>query len=273
MFVTQVHSTKTRSMFGMLAVAYHTTVHDMRGGHRNAVVSILLEMLRGLTLVIVFFAMFMILGMSSPPVRGDYMVYIMTGVFVYLTHITSVTAIMSAQGSTSSMMMHPPMNTMIAIGSAAIATLYKQIITVIVVLAGYHIVVTPITIDRPLQALGMFIVAWFTGCAVGLILMALKPWFPNAIPVIKQLYTRANMIASGKMFLANALPASMVAVFDWNPLFHIIDQIRGYTFLHYNPFQSSLMYPIYVGIALLMIGLMIEFFTRQHVSVSWSAGR
>jgi hypothetical protein len=33
------------------------------------------------------------------------------------------------------------------------------------------------------------------------------------------------------------------------------------------------MYPIYVSLVILVIGLMAEFFTRQHVSVSWFAGR
>ncbi len=273
MFQTPVHNTKSRRFFAMVGVTYHTIVHTMRGGHRNAIVGILMEMLRGLTLVIVFYVMFQLIGMRSAPVRGDFMLYIMSGVFLFMTHIMAVSTIATAGNPTSPMMMHPPMNTLVAIIAAAITTLYKQFFTIIVVLTVYHIVVTPIQIDQPTKAFGMFLLAWFTGCAVGLIFLALTPWFPNASKIIMQLYRRANMIASGKMFLANSLPASMVAMFDWNPLFHIIDQTRGFVFLHYSPFQSSLMYPVYAGIALLMIGLMAEFFTRQHVSLSWTAGR
>ena len=81
------------------------------------------------------------------------------------------------------------------------------------------------------------------------------------------------MLASGKMFVANAMTYTMVAMFDWNPLFHIIDQARGYTFINYSPFKTSLEYPIYVTIALLMLGLMGEYYTRRRVSVSWTAGR
>ena len=124
------------------------------------------------------------------------------------------------------------MNTLIAICAAAMTTLYKQFLTILIVLTVYHIVIVTITIDQPVQAFGMFLLAWFTGCAVGLVFLGLKPWFPNATQVIQQLYTRANMIASGKMFLANTLPASMISLFDWNPLFHIIDQNRGLVFLH-----------------------------------------
>jgi ABC-type polysaccharide/polyol phosphate export permease len=45
--------------------------------------------------------------------------------------------------------------------------------------------------------------------------------------VFSSICQRANMIASGKMFVANALPGFMLAMFGWNPLFHCIDQARG----------------------------------------------
>lgn len=79
------------------------------------------------------------------------------------------------------------------------------------------------------------------------------------------------MIASGKMFVANTLPPSILVTFDWNPLFHTIDQARGYTFINYFPNNSSPSYPFYVTIACLMLGLMGEFYTRKHASVSWTA--
>jgi ABC-type polysaccharide/polyol phosphate export permease len=79
------------------------------------------------------------------------------------------------------------------------------------------------------------------------------------------------MIASGKMVLANTLPHKMLVMFSWNPLFHIIDQARGYTFINYNPHYSNWHYALIVGLALLMIGLMGEFYTRQFASVSWTA--
>ena len=87
------------------------------------------------------------------------------------------------------------------------------------------------------------------------------------------IYMRANMIASGKMFVANNMPTYMLDMFNWNPLFHTIDQGRGFIFLNYNPHYSSIAYPIKVTLACLMIGLMGEFYTRKHASASWSAGR
>jgi len=143
----------------------------------------------------------------------------------------------------------------------------------VIVLTIYHIVFNPISIQYPVYAMAMFLLAWFSGASVGLIFFALRPWFPRFTGIASRIYTRANMIASGKMFVANSLPASKLFIFDWNPLFHTIDQARGFVFLHYNPHYSSWMYALKVTIVLLLIGLMGEFFTRKHVSRSWSAGR
>ena len=119
----------------------------------------------------------------------------------------------------------------------------------------------------------MLIVVWFGGVALGIILLAIKPWFPTVVQVAITLYMRANMIASGKMFVANSLPSFMLAMFDWNPLFHLIDQARGFAFINYVPRYSNWEYPIYVALVMLMLGLMGEFYTRRHASASWEARR
>jgi ABC-type polysaccharide/polyol phosphate export permease len=75
------------------------------------------------------------------------------------------------------------------------------------------------------------------------------------------------------MFVANTLPGYMLAMFDWNPLFHAIDQARGFIFINYNPHFSSPTYPLWVSLGLIMVGLLIESFTRRHASISWGAGR
>ena len=98
--------------------------------------------------------------------------------------------------------------------------------------------------------------------------MSAKSWAPGAIVFASLIYQRANMVASGKMFVANSLPALWLAYFYLNPLFHIIDQARGFAFVNYNPHNSSLDYQIYMTIAFVLIGLMVEFVTCKHASTS-----
>jgi ABC-type polysaccharide/polyol phosphate export permease len=257
----------------MLGLIYHSVVRNIRTEHRNALIGLLMNMLQTIIFVGVFYFMFSVLGLKGSAIRGDFLIYIMSGIFLFMTHNKAMSAVVGSEGPASAMMKHAPMNTIIAITSSAIAALYTQILSMTIVLYLYHVIFGPIKILDPIGALGMVILAWFTGAAVGVVLLSLKPWFPDFVKIASSFYARANMITSGKMFVANTLPGHLLAMFDWNPLFHCIDQARGFAFVNYNPHYSSISYPLTVAVILIMVGLMLEFFTRKHASVSWDATR
>jgi len=261
------------SAISMMELIYHSIVRSIRKQHGNAFMALAMNILQTVLFVMAFYVMFSILGMRGAALRGDFLLYIMSGIFLYLTHIKAMGAVSGSEGPASPMMQHAPMTTIVAISSAALGALYIQVLSAAVVLFIYHVAFVPITIDQPVETFAMMLLAWFTGCSLGLVLLAVKPWFPTFVSIFSQIYQRANMIASGKMFVANMLPGYMIAMFDWNPLFHCIDQARGYVFLNYNPRYSDWEYAMWVGIIFLMIGLMGEFYTRKHASVSWNARR
>ena len=273
MFQQQVRKSTGRTIFGMAELIYHSVVRDVRKTHRNALVGLFMNMMQTIVFVITFYAMFELLGMRGNTIRGDFLLYIMSGIFLFMCHTKAVSAVVQSEGPASPMMQHAPMSTIIAISAAAISSLYLQLLSLFFVLFIYHVMFTPVVIDQPIGAMAMILVAWFSGVGVGTIFLALKPWAPDAVKVMTSIYSRASMIASGKMFVANTLPSSMLVLFDWNPLFHSIDQARGFIFLHYNPHFSSPTYPFYVAIGLVMLGMMGEFYTRKNASLSWGAGR
>lgn len=262
-----------RSALTILELIYHSIVRSVRKTHNNAFAAIFFNVLQMLVFVLAFFVMFSLLGLRGSAIRGDFLLYIMSGIFLFITHTKSMMAVVGSEGPASPMMQHAPMNTIIAIASAALGALYIQVLSMGIILFGYHVIFKPIVIEEPVPAFGMLVVAWFTGAALGLVLLALKPWFPQAVSIFSTIYQRANMIASGKMFVANSLPGFMLAMFDWNPLFHTIDQARGFIFINYNPRYTDWHYAVWVGVVLVMIGLMGEFYTRRHASLSWGARR
>ncbi len=261
------------SALSIAELVYHSVVRSVRKQHNNALVALAMNIMQTVLFLAAFYLMFSILGMRGAAVRGDFVIYLMTGIFLYLTHIKALGAVMGSEGPASPMMQHAPMNTIISILSSAVGALYIQVLSLIIVLFTYHVAWTPVHIEQPVEAFGMVLLAWFTGCALGLLLLALKPWFPSIVSLLAMVYQRANMIASGKMFVANTLPSYMLAMFDWNPLFHTIDQARGYAFINYNPRYSTWEYAFWVGVVFVMIGLMGEFYTRKHASLSWNARR
>ena len=273
MFQAQRRQSLVGAAFTIIDLVYHNTVRGIRKTHRDALAAILLNIVQTLIMVGAFYFLFDILGLRGMAIRGDFLLYVMSGIFVFMAHVKSVAAIVGAEGPTSPMMQHLPMSTTVSFWSAAFSALYIQVISLGTVLAGYHLLWAPIEIHQPFGAASMLVLAWFSGVAVGSVFLALKPWMPGTVSIIQQIYIRVNMFASGKMFVANTLPATMVAMFSWNPLFHIIDQGRGYLFINYTPMKSSLTYPIVVSVVLLVIGLLGESYTRKRVSLSWSAGR
>ena len=273
MFVREVRRSKVGSALQMLELIFHAAVRQVRKNHGNAVVGLLLNIMQTVILVAVFFFMFDILGLKRNAIRGDFLLYIMSGIFMFMTHTKAIAAVGGAEGPTSAMMKHAPMNTVVSISSAALAALYTQLLSAGAVLYVYHAAFQPIHIDDWVGLMAMFLLSWGSGCGIGMIFKSAKPWSPTAVGIVSTLYQRANMIASGKMFVANTMPTSRLKMFDWNPLFHTIDQGRGFTFLNYHPHYSNIAYPVKCMLVCIMIGLMMEFYTRKHVSVSWGAGK
>ncbi|MCV2873822.1 ABC transporter permease [Defluviimonas sp. WL0050] len=273
MFRVETQKSGFNSALLVLELIYHSTVQSVRRSHRHAMVGLIMNIFQTVLLIAVFYVMFNFLGMRGNAIRGDFVVYLMSGIFLFMANTKAMGAVLSADGPTSAMMLHAPMNTAVAICSSALASLYIQVLSVTVILGVYHIAFGPIQIDDPVSCLGILLLSWLNGVAVGMVVMAMRPWWPDFVKLARTLYMRVNMFASGKMFVANTLSYAMLKMFDWNPLFHIIDQARGYAFINYYPQKTSLTYPLYITLALLILGLMGEFYTRRNASLSWTAGR
>lgn len=253
-----------------LGLVYHQTVYNLRNDHRNAVVGLLLTISQTLIFMGAFLALFLILGVRASPLRGDFILYLMSGIFIFMTHVRTVGAV-SSSGGIGGLARHKPLNPAVLIAAAALATLYRQMISVLAILWIYHVLINPVEIENPAGALAMLLLAWFSGCCIGVIFMALKPWMPKSAQMMSMIYQRVNMFASGKMFVANTLPAMLLPWFVWNPLFHIIDQMRGFIFINYTPQRTDPLYALWFSLAALMVGLLISFSTRKYESLSWGA--
>lgn len=269
------HYTRTQSGLSaaltVLRLIFVNTVRHVRKSNGNPLIGLLVSISQTLILVAIFSFMYTILGVRGSAIRGDFILFILSGIFLFLTHNKSLAAVASSEGATSPMMQHAPMNTAIAITSAALSTLYIQTLSVTVILFGYSLGWGTVHFQNIYGAFGMFLLAWASGSAIGMVFLAAKPWAPGFVNTLKTIYTRANMFTSGKMFVANQTPSYLIAMFTWNPLFHTIDQARGFTFVNYNPHKSSIMYPVVFTLVCLTIGLLAEFFTRKRVSLSWGA--
>ena len=259
MFESRKPTTRFGAFLAILFLTFETAARQVRSGHRNAIMSIVLQMMQTMVMLLAFIVFFSMLGLRTAPIRGTFLLFMMSGIFMFMTHIRAVGAVSGAAGPTSPMMQHAPMNAMIAICGAALSALYTQFLIAVVMLFFYHTMYEPLYIYNPLGTLGCFLLAWGSGCCIGMVFRAIRPWWPSMGSILTLVYQRANMVASGKMLAANTLSASMITMFSWNPLFHIIDQVRGHIFINYEPMRTNIMYPIYISIIFLVIGFVFSY--------------
>lgn len=69
--------------FNTLQLMYFQTIYVLRSEHRSPVIGLLLTIIQSSLMVAVFFALYYVIGVRTSPIRGDFMVFIMTGIFVF----------------------------------------------------------------------------------------------------------------------------------------------------------------------------------------------
>lgn len=265
----QQRRTAFTAAYEMVAVTYHATVRAARGKGENALFGLLSSAFQTVFMVgAIYFSMY-ILGWRAHQFRGDYILFLMVGVMSYGTYNRAMRGVYSADGPTSPMLQHAPLNTIVSISSAALAGLYIQLLSTFLVLTGYHLLVSRIEIQNPVFAVMLLLAAWVFGIATGLLLMAVRPWWPRGAPLLMMVVSRANVFFSGKMMVANAMSYTTLKCFDWNPLFHVVDQMRGAVFLNYVPRNSEVPYIFEISAALIAVGMMGEFIGRKRARMAW----
>ena len=248
-----------------LELLYYTTVRDVRSETGNAALGLLIAVIRTVTLVFVFYILFEVVGMRGIALRGDFFLFLLGGVLLFFMHNGTIGKTIQAGSQVSPMMMHAPMTAVLRIMAANLSVLYIYTLSILIILVGTWVVTGELEIHRPGQTILPFLLAWASGIAIGLIFLLIKPFMPNMMKTISTVYMRANLITSGKFFVANMLPEKVLPFFDWNPLFHTIDQTRGALFVNYVPHNTSLTYPL----LFVAVGGVIEGSSRWAVSKSW----
>lgn len=260
-------------LINFLVLLYHSIARDVRKANGNALVAIVLEILQTVVMVVIFYVFITILGKGGALIRGSFLMFIMSGVFLFMTHTKTMGKVTLAATATNPMRTHAPVSALLLILTAAFSTLYIQVLAMGVLLLIVNVFIEPVLIANPKLFALCFFLSWFSGLAFGVLFMGASAFFPKIVGVISMVFQRANMIFSGKMLAAKNLTPQLLPFFVWNPLFHLVDQARNAAFLNYNSEVTNLQYPIYFSIIILLLGLMIENYARKTVSISANARR
>ncbi|HMO06389.1 MAG TPA: ABC transporter permease, partial [Paracoccaceae bacterium] len=113
MFERQAQKTLPQTAFALVELVFHAAVRHVRKSHGNAVVGLLMNIMQTVLLIAIFYLLFDLLGMRGTALRGDFVLYVMSGIFMFMTHIKALGAVAGAEGPTSPMMKHSPMNSVV----------------------------------------------------------------------------------------------------------------------------------------------------------------
>ena len=227
---------------------------EMLKGGKHPVSVILLELAQLVLLVGGFWVMAQLMSFGGSTIRGDFLVYLVTGVFFFQVHVKAMGAAIKADSARAGAGTRGLPG---RVAAAACATLFVQAMAAVILLTLYHTAWEPISIHQPAGFAMSFLLAWGSGISIGLVLLAFRQRAKAVVTLIAQTYSRANMLASGQMFVANMLPAQLVEWFLWNPLFHIIDQARGHAFLNYTPWYTNAVFPAVSTLCVAAAGILL----------------
>lgn len=248
-------------------LVYHSVVREVRTQSGNATLGILKEVISIGVFLGIFYVLFVFMG-RSVAIRGDFMMFLLTGVVLMVIHIKAIASVRGASNATAPIMQHAPMTVILSILSKAFAGLYLQGVAVTIIVVLLWIFGMKLTVDNPAGMVLPVFFSWASGISIGLIFMMVAPVAPLAVKAITPFYMRAQMITSGKFMPAAYMPGSLLPWFEWNPLFHTIDQARLAAFVNYNKEVSNMSYPIWFTLVAITLGLMGEFWSRNNLSRS-----
>lgn len=122
-----------------------------------------------------------------------------------------------------------------------------------ILLGGANWLGHPYTVDLPLEFLYCLFLLFWLAFSIGLFFDVLGSIFRQA-RTIQSLFTRAMYLTSGVIFSIDALPQAIRPYLLWNPLLHIIDEIRA-TCMKGYPARGDIEYAAACIILLLFVSL------------------
>ena len=93
MFRPEVKTTPFHGILTLSELIFHATVRRIRKSHGNAIIGLLSSIVQAIVGIAVMMLLFYLLGNNTSPVRGDRMMYIMSGIFSFMTHSRAIRAV------------------------------------------------------------------------------------------------------------------------------------------------------------------------------------
>jgi len=216
------------------------------------------EPLGGIVLLAVAFS----LALRSPPIGTSFLFFYATGIipFTLYGHIASSAA--GAVRANRGLLNYSVVTPLDAVLAGAILEILTVGIVAIILFTGI-IIVDDVPVNfEPIRVVTAFAMATTLGLGVGTLNCVLFGFFPTWRNIWGVL-TRPLFLISGIFFTFNSAPPNFQKVLWYNPLSHIIGEMRSGFYGAYRADYVSLPYVFGIGLTLFVIG---AYLLRRHGS-------
>lgn len=250
----KVRFQRLRVLFALMVREMQTNFGRSWGGYFWAIA----EPLGGILLLSIAFG----LALRSPPLGSSFLLFYASGYIPYNTYNYVSNAVTGAIRSNRGLLTYPVVTVLDAVlAKFLLSTLTMLVVGVLLYIIIFLSIDQPAQLDYGVMALAFFLAA-LIGLGVGALNCVLFSFFPTWRSVWKIL-SRPKFIASGVLFLYEAVPAGLREVLWYNPVAHAIGLMRAGVFGGYHPQYVSVPYAVGISLGLFVIG---AYLLRRHAT-------
>lgn len=202
------------------------------------------------------------LALFKPPVGNSFMFFYATGIIPFFMYNAVANAAANSIRMNKGLLTYP----VVSAFDTLLARTFLEVLTYIVtgaVLMGAIIILDDVPLELDPAALTMtLLLTTALGLGVGAfnaVLFGFLPTWRNIWSVLN----RPLFIISGVMFTYDMVPPSLQKVLWYNPIVHIIGQMRSAFFASYDASYTSPSYVLGVSLSLFVVG---AYLIRRHES-------
>lgn len=250
----QVPLQRLRVLFALMVRDMSATFGRSVGGYVWAIA----EPLGGIILLAVAFS----LALRTPPIGTSFLFFYATGIIPFSLYSSIARDVANAVHSNRGLLTYPVVTPLDAVFATFLLNLLTMSV-VAVVLFGGIILVDGVAVNfEPVRVVRAFAMGAVLGLGVGALNCVLFGFFPTW----KNIWTVLNrplFIVSGVFFTFDAAPPAFQEVLWYNPIAHVIGEMRAGFYGGYRADYVSYPYVFGIGLTLFVIGAWL---LRRHAS-------
>lgn len=202
--------------------------------------------------------------LRSPPLGTSFVLFYASGFLPFSLFSTIAKTTMNAIDYSRPLLMYPAVTWVDAMAARFLLNGLTGISVAAVVFSGIAFLPdVRLTLDLP-PILMAHLMALVFGLGVGAVNCAISGLFP-IWDMIWGIITRPLMLLSGVLYTFDALPAFARAILWYNPLIHIVGEMRAGLYPMYNASYVSQAYVLLIGLGLLAFGCTL--LVRYHRNI------